>query len=469
MLNRHGEQGSALLLTIIITMVLLVLGGALGVFSLMERGQVGREEADLKAYYLARSGADLMAQVLIENPEKFDIIEGKTSDQVEFQEGYFTVKVDDLPSGVRVASTGVVGNRKRTVSIVLDRKNVIPGFDQVVYSKTDIVINAGADIEGDIATSSTDVPAVSLIGGVSVKPKYEDGVQVQPGDVYIPTTVYENSLEEAVYLDNDSCTISGEIKPKDIPDYGKVEIKEPPVSFGSSNNEYYISTSGGTETRVLTLENDIQHYKKFGVEGPHKTLVIDLGEQERTLVIDRFVQTSSRIILKNVGEKGHLHLFVREMVCSNGADLNYTTDDEHPGRDALTLYYFGGDPKDSVPFGGVSGDDGWYFRFAGNIVTDQAEVYISSSAAFRGNIFTNTTNLAMGGAGKHDTGLVYAPNAHVIIGNGASAQSTVANSFLADGGAVIKFGEVDPDTFPDGVIKPVDGFWNYERSHWERY
>ncbi|HHU61521.1 MAG TPA: hypothetical protein GXZ55_06160, partial [Natronincola sp.] len=53
MFKNRNEQGSALLLTIIITMILLVLGGALVSFSLMERGQVGRDEADLRAYYIA--------------------------------------------------------------------------------------------------------------------------------------------------------------------------------------------------------------------------------------------------------------------------------------------------------------------------------------------------------------------------------------------------------------------------------
>ena len=93
MFKNRNEQGSALLLTIIITMILLVLGGALVSFSLMERGQVGRDEADLRAYYIARSGADLVAQLVLENEDEYDDIKGQTTEQVNFDEGYFTAEM----------------------------------------------------------------------------------------------------------------------------------------------------------------------------------------------------------------------------------------------------------------------------------------------------------------------------------------------------------------------------------------
>ena len=460
MFKNHNEQGSALLLTIIITMILLVLGGALASFSLMERGQVGRDEADLKAYYIARSGADLMAQAIIEKPEEYDTVKGQTSNEVHFNEGYFTAKAEDHPSGVRVSSTGVVGNRKRTVSIILEKENAAPGFEHAVYSKTGILINAGANIEGDIATSRTDLPAVSLKGGVKVVPKYEDGAMIQPGDVYIPSVVYKDYPDnQAVFFENPSTTISGEVKPKDLPDYGGIEFKDPPVAFESSENEYFISTAGGTETRTLVLEESVTHYKKFGAEGSNKTMVIDLGNEDRTLVIDQFVQNSAKILLKN---PGHLYLFVKDMVCSAGASLNYeNADDASEGN--LTIYYSGEDP-----WGGTDQHSGWQFSFAGTVVTDKAEIYLSAGAEFKGNIFTNTRQLAMGGAGNQDCGLIYAPYANVLVGNGASSRAIVAQNFVADGGAKISYGDVDPETFPSGILKPADGVWDFTRSHWER-
>ena len=91
MLRKHNEQGSALLLTIIITMILLVLGGALASFSLIEKAR-WVDEGDLKAYYIARSGADLVAQAVLENEDDFEDIKGKTTKPVTLGQGSFTAK-----------------------------------------------------------------------------------------------------------------------------------------------------------------------------------------------------------------------------------------------------------------------------------------------------------------------------------------------------------------------------------------
>ena len=462
MFKNHNEQGSALLLTIIITMILLVLGGALVSFSLMERGQVGREEADLRAYYIARSGADLMAQALIEDPEKYDTIKGQPSNEVHFDEGYFTAKVEDHPSGVRVSSTGVVGNRKRTVSIILEKDSAAPGFEQAVYANSAISLDGSADIEGDIVIANDSLPAVKLAGNTHIVPRIEDGVVVQEGNVYVPRSVPEDDFDDVVWRANMSCTISGEVMHKVFPVYGPINIEDPPIAFGST---------GGIVEEILN--NDIveeiditaSHYKTLKINGPQKSISIDLKNEERSLVIDRLeLHSGPGIILKNIGEKGHLHLFIKELIIEGGpARFNYETNDTNPRNDALTVYYHG-----TKPFGGKNKDDGDYIRFAGNLVTDTAPVFISSSATFKGNIFTNSTELAFGGAGEQDAGLIYAPNAEVTIGNSGKTRSIVSDSFITNGDGKIKYGSVDTTEFPKDIFLPVDGFWDFTRSHWER-
>lgn len=52
-MKMSNEQGSALLLTMIVIIVLLFLGGSLGLLAMVESNMVLREEHAVQAYYLA--------------------------------------------------------------------------------------------------------------------------------------------------------------------------------------------------------------------------------------------------------------------------------------------------------------------------------------------------------------------------------------------------------------------------------
>ncbi len=478
MFKNRNEQGSALLLTIIITMILLVLGGALVSFSLMERGQVGRDEADLRAYYIARSGADLVAQLVLENEDQYDDIKGQTTEQVNFDEGYFTAEIEEIPSGVRIVSTGVVGSRKRTVSLILEGVSTAPLIDHAVYAKGNIEITEGVMISGDIATSSTSTPAVNMTGGAAILPESGSG---HAGTVFVPTSADERLYDRYVQIEKGN-EISGGIKKKDVPDYNNINFPDPPsgVEFGSSENVYLqelYDPSGGPV--YFNFTSDKQHYKSFTARGKQQPLIIDLENKKRTLVIDELtLENDMSIILENVGDEGHLHLFVRKMTCSGGGPyINYEvqaqpgqTSPPEPRTDILTLYYSG-----SEPFGGINQHSGWSFSFAGNLVVKDAPIFLTSSAKIKGNIFTNSTSVTFGGDSTVEAGLVYAPNAHLIVGNGGATRSIVCNTFHGSGGPSggkpldIKFEPIDMDTIPDGIFEGALGSSSsLARSYWER-
>ena len=69
LVKRKGEQGSALLLTIIVLVILLFLGGSLGLLAMVEGRMAQKEEASMQAFYLARSGADAIAQYMMNLPD----------------------------------------------------------------------------------------------------------------------------------------------------------------------------------------------------------------------------------------------------------------------------------------------------------------------------------------------------------------------------------------------------------------
>lgn len=100
-----NEEGSAILLTLVITLVL---------YALTESRHVQREEMDLQAYYLARSGADAVPQGIIDNPQHYQVLIGLSSEPVYLgvNGGFFTVKILEENGTLSLTFTGVVGGEK---------------------------------------------------------------------------------------------------------------------------------------------------------------------------------------------------------------------------------------------------------------------------------------------------------------------------------------------------------------------
>lgn len=471
MLRKHNEQGSALLLAIIITMILLVLGGALASFSLIEKGQVGRDEGDLKAYYIARSGADLVAQAVLENEDDFEDIKGKTTKPVTLGQGSFTAKIEPISSGARIVSTGVVGNRKRTVSLVLEGVSSIPSIDHAIYAKGKLDMYEGVAIAGDVATSSSDRPSITMKGGTSINGEPSSG---HSGTVFVPTNVPDEYIEDSV--DRNGNVIEGGIVKKDIPQYNDINFPDTPsITLNTSPLPNPLVFSG----------TDKMHFGEVTINGGGggNKFIIDLKGKDCTLVIDHLVGEQWANI--EVINPGHLDLYVNKISVEayNGLFINLDgsgTGDQNVLRgrmaaaneDMVTLYYTGNEPF------GANNSDGtgnWRFMIAGTLVTDKADIFLHQDSIIKGNILTNATKIDIGNNGLVNSGLIYAPNAKVKLGNGAETGAIVCDTFTSSGGPSaqrpynVKFEPIDPDKIPAGIL-PGDSsiVSNLARSYWER-
>ncbi len=479
MLRKHNEQGSALLLTIIITMILLVLGGALASFSLIEKGQVGRDEGDLKAYYIARSGADLVAQAVLENEDDFEDIKGKTTKPVTLGQGSFTAKIEPISSGARIVSTGVVGSRKRTISLVLKGVSSAPLIDHAIYASGDINISGGVSIEGDVATSSKNQPALEMTGGAKIKPSSEAGHE---GKLFISESIDEEYYDNYVSIEEGN-VITGGIEGKDIPKYNNINFPETPSIVLSNSTDF-------TSPLTFSASKTEMYFDKVKIDGVGGTsrFTIDLAGQDCTLVIDE-LELSNQPNIKLINP-GHLDLFVNKFSGSSHNALYLNLDivgnpDGNDGdqdwlrsqadkseQDIINLYYSG-----SEPFGASNADgaNALRFFFVGNLITDQADIFFAQDSMVKGNILTNAQNIAITNNTLVNAGLIYAPNAHVDFRNGGQTNAIVCKEFSGSGGDSeerpfnIKFEPVDPDTLPIGVLPGgTGGALSLARSHWER-
>ncbi|MBB6216602.1 Tfp pilus assembly protein FimT [Anaerosolibacter carboniphilus] len=119
----NNDRGSTLSFVIVIIAVLTVLGGALLSAAVAEAKQVGHEEKKIKAYYIARSGADATAQYIISNQSNEDKLEGIIGHTGTGNlAGYtFDVDVSDNPAEetITIKATASVGEIKNTAQLIL--------------------------------------------------------------------------------------------------------------------------------------------------------------------------------------------------------------------------------------------------------------------------------------------------------------------------------------------------------------
>ncbi|QZY56984.1 hypothetical protein [Crassaminicella profunda] len=133
-----NEKGAILPLVLIVMLVLVFLGTILLFLSVTESRQVAKEEKNMQAYYIARSGADAIAKYIIENKdEATKLIDAPPSNPVylvngEFKSDYIENPEDDIGGSfvvnitrkdkkIVIISTATVKDFNKTVSLTLNK------------------------------------------------------------------------------------------------------------------------------------------------------------------------------------------------------------------------------------------------------------------------------------------------------------------------------------------------------------
>ena len=413
------EQGSTLLLTMVVMLVLLLLGGTLSLYSMTNARQAQLAEYDLQAYYLARSGADALAQAIIKEPDRLEGIMGSgISEPVELGDGQgiFTVEVLQEDSNIKIVSTGVVGGITRHVGLTLKllRENEIPDFTNAIVARglgssshPSVQVSGSGKIRGRVVTNTVDQHSVLLSGNSRIKGDLVVGPVDNPWNVLKTdgSGMLEGSIES---LENfvSYPAISFPDFPNDLP---KRENFSTPWIEGE---DYRISEDG--------------HYDKINVTSS-RTLKIDLNEGTREIRV-RHITIEGPIELINVGENGRLILYVDEVFAtSGGRNINFQSDGNHR-PETLTVYYAG-----KPTFGDA------HFNLCGNVIVKDAPVKIERGVVFRGSIFSGGSSVDIGGSASTKMGLIYAPAANVRVGGSAYTNAIVASYLDINGDAEVNY------------------------------
>lgn len=113
-----NNKGAALALVIMLMGVLSVLGITMLTISLAENKQAIYQVNKTQAYYLARSGAEAVAEHIIESSSSDDIMD-KTSKPTQLGNGTFKVSVTKEDEDIVIKSTGEVHKVNQDVTLVL--------------------------------------------------------------------------------------------------------------------------------------------------------------------------------------------------------------------------------------------------------------------------------------------------------------------------------------------------------------
>jgi hypothetical protein len=431
------KRGSAIITVLIVMGVLTLLGAAVLQYSVNDNLQVHNDERRMQAHYLARSGAEAVANYIINHPDEADELLGKAAKPVEPDEetlqaklkGTFDVVVTKSGDGYLITSTGHVDDFERTVKLTMEPHNYQGSGlgEYAIFCNEGINLKKGTVIKGNIGTNANDKGKINANGEV----KIEGNVMVGPGGD--PDSVISNNIK----IENGE---AGILDSKIV--YKAPSFPEFPTVYDQKDS---IILANKESTEITFVGDNALYYKSIELYDG-SSLTINVGGVDREIVVDELVVGGD---IKIVGD-GCLKLYVNNNLDING-NINFKEDDE--GRvDALMIYYKGNDTV------GIEKEIG----FCGTLFIN-GNLDIKKDCVISGNI------IVLGDSCSFDcnknmviNGVIYAPNSSVVFKKDTTVNGTViADTLSVDKDFTMEF------NYYDGEIEfPYETTLGFRKGIW---
>jgi hypothetical protein len=177
----NNENGSALAMVLIIMVVLMILGTALLSISLAENKFSIKNEDKLQAYYIARSGAQSVAEYLVKGENAALVLNKSSEEETLITGGKYQVTVSYPIAGntkvVDVTSIGTFKDVSQTSIIRLEETNVGLGmFEHTIFAYDGVGMSSGNSVNnvaivGSISSNGP-ITVNSSSGGYTVNGSY---------------------------------------------------------------------------------------------------------------------------------------------------------------------------------------------------------------------------------------------------------------------------------------------------------
>lgn len=381
-----------------------------------------REENRIKAYYIAKSGADIISAAIEASEVDPSELNGKESSPVDLGDGKFSVKTYHTGKTTTVISTGIVKNISQTVFLqIVDGGFNIP--NRAVHADEGIDMENGV-VDGEIGVNSSKKGAIDLSGNPDID-----------GDIFVGP---EADTEEAVYAPGNWWWNNYGGSVKNLPKEEKYNLPEfpsfpyPPLKgdISLSANDKSSISSNGRYDKIEVLENS--------------KLIIDVNDTDRIIQVKQLSISGNSQILVNQNGSGKLIFYVENKLEMGGStSINYWLDQygnikdtNHNHANNLEVYYDGGEKID------IAGTQ----TINGSLYANRADIILEGSGSVAGNVLSGKNITIEGGA--NTTGrVVMAPNGDITLRGGAQvAGSVIGNIVKLQGGARVYYkDELDVD------------------------
>lgn len=440
-----NQRGLALVTVLIIVSILTILGTIIWYYSTRDVLVASRTEKRMQAYYLARSGAEAVAQYIVTNPDNIDmtkyvesLINAPESDPVKLDgdvPGSFRVQLVREGKNLIIKSTGQVDEISQTAQLTIEERISTPILDMALFSAGSIRLKPSAKIIGDVVTNSTELHSIELGWGTYIQGKLSIGPN---GDIGSVIKTADDDLKVFVH---------GPIETQDT--FRTFELPVFPEFPNSLPKRGYLD-AGWNPPSPHNIHNDGDY---SGINVTNK-LIIHIGDEDKIIVTDSLSVTGGGKILLNKTGKGKLLLYIKDQFKIEGSGMV----NENGQASDIIMYYKG---KDGIKLGGGT-------KFVGCAYLENADIDITGSGGITGHIITGGKNVVISGGASAHVKALYAPNATVnMVGSGSLTGALVCKTFIAEGGAVLKYDSSILETFPDMIESGGLGGVTYYRGLWQ--
>lgn len=310
-----NKRGSTLIMVIAIVAILSMLGLTVLTISVTDKKQVVEQDEEMQTYYLARAGADAVAEHIIHNPLSINSIRNKESAPYStIGNGDIVVSVKELTPGgdIEILSTGTNDNHSTDIKLRLDRVSM----NHAIFSFDDLDVEKFGEIDGDIG-SNGDIygPGDRVIFSGNKEedkdfhmapidfPEFSDYATVVDGESYkkiASSGILDDSLlaaQSEMVFD----TSEGDLELLVLDD---LSLKDKVIVEG--NNSVYLYVDEGVEVEFKTKYDSTDHYADqfiiylgknalFNVQANYKIRVRIIGPEARV-----YIQSASSTIIGSI-------------------------------------------------------------------------------------------------------------------------------------------------------------------------
>ncbi|MEJ6950044.1 DUF7305 domain-containing protein [Natronospora cellulosivora (SeqCode)] len=439
MINKilNNEEGSSLLLLLVVILVITILGVNLSRISLNQYQNTLREEKRIQSYYIAKSGANLVASAIENNIVDAELINSRTATN-NLNDGFFSVHVEHKGNNTIITSTGTVDDISTEVSVELSKyianKEQLPIIDHAVFADSQIEL-AGAIIKGDLGIDNNGIDKNGNIKPVLKMEPWSD--PIIEGNIFLPAGWSEDSIDEEPYEGWADKSFHGDYRTLDANrDYVLPEFPEFPTESTFVNDTYH---AGWHDPSPPFNIHSSKWYDKMLIDSE---LIIHVYDDDINIRVND-LEVNGEITVKRHGE-GNLNFYVdNDFKLEGSGSINKINNNQNNNHtDYVNLYYAGNSTFKSAG----------RTEFHGNLFVDNADIKLIEGGGIMGNIVTGGRNFEMSGGSSANVQAIYAPNAHArLYGGGTINGAIITESIFIEGGTSIEFNDSLLDLNPEDL------------------